>query len=122
PAGALEEAPASGRKVVVDHRRVDRQPLVGDDVDVGPVAGGQDAAVVQADGAGRLPALAAHGLLHGQLTAGAVAAPVGEEEGGEAGVTDGPHVGAAVAESGNRDRVLQHLAHGVERAVGEVQR
>ena len=61
-AGPLDQPPAAGRQVVGHLRRVQRQVVVVDDVEVGAVAGLQHAAVVQADRAGGVARLHAHDL------------------------------------------------------------
>ena len=119
----LQQALAAGGEVELEARRVQAQGLEVDDVDVGPVAGREHAAVVAGRRCGPCPGTG-RCTTNGEvelLAPGAVAAPVGEQGGGEAGVADRADVGAAVGEAGHRVRVGQHLAGGVEVAVGVVE-
>ena len=99
-AGLLHQAPAAGGQVVRHARRLEREPVVVDQVQVGAHARGDDAAVAQAVQRRGLRGLAVHHVLERQLRpAGAVAGPVREHERGHAAVADRAAVRAAVAEA-----------------------
>jgi hypothetical protein len=98
--GALHQAATAGGQVVAHLGAAGGEVLEVDEVDVGPVAGGEHAPVEQPDGAGGVAGVLLHEV--GQLEPApvAVAAPQGEQRGGEAGVADGADVGPAVAQAG----------------------
>ena len=79
-------------------------------------------AVEQANRLRRRPALPLHDPLGVEPDAfGAVPAPVREQGGGEAGVADRAHMGAAVAQARNGVRMGEQLGGGVEVAVEVVE-
>ncbi len=103
-------------------RRMQVQPVVVDHVHVGLEARRDHAAVVEADRQRGLARLRRHHEGNAQLlAAAAVARPVRQEVGREAGIADDAAMRAAVGQAGNGGRVHQHLARGVEIAVGIIE-
>ena len=96
-------------------RQAEREAVEVDDVEVGPHAGGHQAAVAEAVQLGGLAGLAVHDVLERQLRAAApVAGPVGEHERRRAAVADHAAVGAGVGQP--------HAGAGMQvRLVGEVE-
>ena len=82
--------------------------------------GGQDAAVAEPDGPGRGAGQLLHDPAHLHAAVGAVAGPVRERVGREAGVGDEADVGPAVAQAEDGVGVGEHLAAGVEVPLGVV--
>ena len=100
--GALQQAAAAGRQVVHDRRLVEAEPIEVDDVEVGAIAGGDDAPVVQTDGAGGVATVTLHEERQRDQVVVTVATPVGEQRGREAAVADRADVCATVAEARER--------------------
>ncbi len=93
-----------------------------DHVEVGLVAGGNDATIEQSDRLRGGAALLLHEPLRSEeLAAIAVAAPVRQQGGREARIADRADVRPTVAQSGNGVRMGQQLPRRVEVAVGEVE-
>ena len=108
---ALDEAPAAGGQVVDDLRRVQLQPVVIDQVDVGAQARRQPAAIGEAEEIGGLAGLALDQQLQRQARpARAVAPPVHQHVGRHAGIDDRGAMRAAVAQAEQARRIRQHLA------------
>ena len=85
------------------------------EVDVGPFARLQRAAVIESVDRCGAPGLQMHGLLErDEFATVAVANPVCEQCRGHAHITDQSAVCSTVAESKDRIRVQHHLAHGIE--------
>src|SRR6185437_13848019 len=103
------EAPAAGREVV-DDVFGERLYRVGvEDGDVGDHAGAQEAAVVEAEGRGRVEGQAPHRVFeaHDLL----FTHPLAEEPGREAVAAVVLHVGPAVAEADEGVRVVEDRLH-----------
>src|SRR6185312_4369412 len=96
----LHQAATTDRKVVMHLRRMQVQPVVVDHVDVGLEAGGDHAAIVKTDRERGLARLRRHHERDREfLAAGAVAGPVRQQIGREAGVADDAAMRAAVAQA-----------------------
>ena len=92
------EPTAAHRKVVMNFRRVQMQPVVIDDVEVGLVTFGDDATIGETDRQCRLARLRRDDEGDRQfVAAGAVAGPVRQQIGREAGIADDAAMGTAVA-------------------------
>ena len=121
PVGPLQESTATSGKIVSDLRLVQAQVVEVDDVEVGPVAGGEDAAIVQADRASRAVAVALDEERQVDRATLAIAPPIVEQRRGETAVADRADVRAPVSQARHRVRMGQHLVHSVEVAVDVVQ-
>jgi hypothetical protein len=119
--GALHQPTSAGGQVVAHLGTAGGQVVEVDEVDVGPVAGGEHAPVEQADRAGGVAGVLLHQVRQLETAPVAVAAPQREQRGGEAGVADRADVGAAVAQAGHGVGVGEHLAGRVEVAFEVVQ-
>ena len=119
--GPLDEAAGAAGQVVDQLGPAQLQALVVDDVDVADEAGREHAAVAEAVERGGGLGHLVHRLLDGEPAVVAVAGPVREQERGGRRVAGLAGVGAAVAEPEGGGRVQQHLADGVEVAVGVVE-
>ena len=119
--GALEEAAATGGEIEGHARRLQPQALEVEHVEVGLVAGGDDAPITQADGLGGGPSLLVHRPRQLEARPDPIPTPVRQQRRREAGVADGPDMGAAVPESRDGVGVGEHLGHGIEVAVGVVE-
>ena len=96
--------------------------VVVDDVEVGAIARGNDAAIVEANGASRVAGLLADHIGKVELGAArAVARPVGQQRCREAAVADHANVGPTVRQSGDGVGIGDHLVDGVQRAFGVVE-
>ena len=92
-----------------------------DQIEIGPHAGGDHAAIEQAVGACRVEGLFAHQPLDGQARpAMPVTAPVGQQEGWPAGIADRADMRATIADAHHRRRILEHGADHFQIAVGVV--
>ena len=98
------------RQVVYGIGPVQAHALVVDDVQIRLHAGGQEAAVAQANELRTLGAQRANDFRQGDaFAAAAVARPVGDHESRQAGIADVAAVRPAVAEAEDRGGVHQHL-------------
>ena len=118
----LHQAAAADRQVVMHLWRMQVQAIVIDHVDVGLEARRDHAAVVEADRERGLARLRRHHERDRQFfAAAAVARPVRQKIGREAGVADDAAMRAAVGEARHGAGFAQHLMHGIEIAVGIIE-
>ena len=111
---SLEDSAATGREVVGELRATDREAVVVDDVQVGAVARGENAAIEQANRASGVAGLALDQELERDSTLGPLAAPVLQQRGGERSVADGADMSSAVAQGRDREVMRQKIAGAVE--------